>query len=147
MHLIRKPWNAIAVALLAGLLVAGVAGQAAAQKKAKSVQTEATFVKFDAEANTVTVKVKKPGRKVKVKEAMLKRGKEASFDVKPEGSILVRTSVAINGKKGELADIPEGKTVNIYWVVDETKGTKRFARKIDMILSDEELDAMYGTEN
>jgi hypothetical protein len=147
MHFNSKPWSAIVVALLAGLLVAGVASQAAAQKKAKSVQTEATFVKFDAEAKTVTVKVKKPGRKVEQKEAMLKRGKEASFDVTPEGSILTRTSVAINGKKGELTDIPEGKTVNIYWVVDETKATKRFARKIDMILSDEELDEMYGTDN
>ena len=76
----------------------------------------------------------------------LKKGKEASFNVIPEGSILKRTSVAINGKKGELKDIPEGKTVNIYWVPDPKDPSKRFARKIDVILSEEELDARYGDE-
>ena len=44
---------------------------------------------------------------------------------------------------GELTDIPTGKTVNIYWVPDPNDETARFARKIDVILSDEELDEMY----
>jgi hypothetical protein len=60
--------------------------------------------------------------------------------------VLVRTTVAINGVKGELGDIPEGKTVNIYWRPDEKDPTILRARKIDVILSDEELDAKYGTE-
>ena len=117
------------------------AGEAAAQKKSKSVQTEVLFVGYDAAAKTITAKVKSPGRKVKNKEAALKRGKEASFNVKPEGSVLTRTTVSINGKKGELTDLQAGKTLNIYWVVDETQPTKRFARKIDLILSEEELNA------
>ena len=104
-----------------------------AQAKGKSVQTK-----------TVTVKVKKPGRGKDAK--VLKRNKEAVFAVKPEGSVLTRTTVAINGVKGEITDIPEGKTVNVYWRPDENDPSILRARKIDVIMSDAELDAKYGAE-
>ena len=65
--------------------------------------------------------------------------------MKPEGSVLTRTTVAINGVKGEIADIPEGKTVNVYWRPDEEDPTILRARKIDVVMSDEELDEKYGT--
>ncbi len=134
------------VGIAAAVVVCGVAAAPDAQaQKAKSTQSEAKWIKFDPETNQVTVKVTKPGKGAKPpKELKLKRGKEASFKVIPTGSILTRTSVAINGKKGELADIPAGKTVNIYWIPDKDDKTARFARKIDVILSDEELDEMYG---
>jgi len=75
---------------------------------------------------------------------MLKKNKQATFEVKAEGSVLTRTTVAINGLKAELTDLPEGKRVNIYWrVMDD--GTM-FARKIDAIMSEEEFDAKYGTD-
>jgi hypothetical protein len=32
--------------------------------------------------------------------------------------VLKRTSVAINGVKGELTDIPADKKVNVYWLPD-----------------------------
>ena len=115
-----------------------------AQAEGKSVQTEAEWIKFDPEAKTVTVKVKKPGRGKDAK--LLKRNKEAVFAVKPEGSVLTRTTVAINGVKGEITDIPAGKTVNVYWRPDEKDPSILRARKIDVFLSDEELDAMYGVE-
>lgn len=136
-----------ALVIGAGLALAtSVATPAFAQSKTKSVQTEAEWVNFNPCANTVTAKVKKPGRGKVPKELKLKSGKEAEWNVIPEGSILNRTSVSLNGKKGELTDIPVGKTVNIYWIPDKKDPTKRFARKIDLILSDEELDARYGTE-
>ncbi len=135
----------VGIAAVAVVSLVAAAPDAQAQRKSKSTQSEAKWIKFDPETNQVTVKVTKPGKGAKPpKELKLKRGKEASFKVKPTGSILARTSVAINGRKGELADIPEGKTVNIYWVPDENDKTARFARKIDVILSDEELDQMYG---
>jgi len=138
-------WTAALTALALATFV--TAAPATAQPKAKSTQSEAEWVNFNPCDKTVTVKVKKAGKGGKPpKELKLKQGKEASFNVKPEGSILVRTSVAINGKKGELKDIPVGKTVNIYWVPDEKDPSKRFARKIDVILSEEELDARYGSE-
>ena len=45
----------------------------------------------------------------------------------------------------EVQDIPEGKTVLIYWVPDPNKEGELFARKIDAIMSEEEFDAKYGT--
>ena len=124
------------------LLVAGFVPHASAQTKGKSVQTEAEWVSFDAEAKTVTVKVKKPGRGKAAKG--LKRGRQASFHVKPEGSVLTRTTVAVNGRKAELTDIPAGKTVNIYWIPDDKDKEARFARKIDVIFTDEELEERYN---
>jgi hypothetical protein len=130
-----------AAASLALLLCAG---GAAAQATSKSVKTEAEFLAYDAEAQTVTVKVIKPGSGKEAKA--LEAGKSSVFKVKPEGSVLSRTAVAIQGVKAELADIPAGRTVNVYWRPDETDPGARFARKIDVILSDEELDARYGNE-
>ena len=115
-----------------------------AQAKGKSVQTEAKFISYDPEAKTVTVKVRKPGRGKDAK--LVKKNKEAVFAVKPEGSVLTRTTVTINSQKAELADIPEGKTVNVYWRPDEKDRTILRARKIDMILSDEELQALHPNE-
>ena len=67
---------------------------------------------------------------------MLKRNQEAVFAVKPEGSVLTRTTVSINGRKGELSDIPEGEMVIIYWRPDEDDPKLPRARKIDMVLND-----------
>ena len=138
--------NRIVLGLMACALAAvfTTASVDEAQAAEKSVQTEAEWIKFDAVAKTVTVKVKKPGRGAAAKA--LKRNKEAVFAVKPEGSVLTRTTVSINGRKAELTDIPEGKTVNIYWRPDETDPSIHRARKIDVILSDAELDEMYGSE-
>ncbi len=139
---IRRTLVGIAAAAVVSLVAAAPDVRA---QKSKSTQSEAKWIKFDPETKQVTVKVTKPGKgATPPKELKLKRGREASFKVIPTGSILTRTSVAINGRKGELADIPAGKTVNIYWIPDKDDKTARFARKIDVILSDEELDEMYG---
>jgi hypothetical protein len=117
---------------------------AQAQGKAKSTQTEAEFLKFDAATSTITVKVKDPGKGPNARQ--LKRSQEVVFNVKPEGSVLTRTSVAVNGVKGELKEIPPGKQINVYWVPDVHKKGELFARKVDVVLSDEELEARYGYE-
>jgi hypothetical protein len=117
---------------------------AAAKSPAKSVQTEAIFVSYDAAAKTVTAKVKKPGSGKAAK--MLKKNKEATWAVKPEGSVLTRTTVAVNGVKGEIFEISKGKTVNIYWRPDEADPTILRARKIDVIMSQADFDAKYGTD-
>jgi hypothetical protein len=125
-----------------GLLVF-VAAPSALAKEAKSTRNEAEWVKYDAAAKTVALKIKKQGDGPGA--SSLKVGQEAVFAVQPEGSILSRTSVAINGKKGALTDIPVGKTVIVYWVPDAKDPKARFARKIDVILSEAELDEKYGT--
>jgi len=121
----------LAAAALVGSLLPGTA------QAGKSTQTQAVWVSFDPEASTVTVKVKKAGSGKDAKR--LKRGKKAIFNVKIGGSVLTKTTVAINGKRGELDEIPEGKTVNIYWQPDEKIPGQRWAKKIDLILSTEEL--------
>ena len=126
--------TSMGLAALVVVCLLWAAPQAHAQK-AKSTQTEAVWVKFDPETKTVTVRVREPGKGAKPpRHLVLRKGREASFNVKPEGSVLARTSVAINGKKGELADIPTGKRVNIYWIPDPNDDQARFARKIDMFV-------------
>jgi hypothetical protein len=113
----------------------------------KSVSNEAQFVKYDEAASTVTVKILKKGKGntalMKKFDAQVKNGKEATFNVIPTGSVLTRTSVAVNGVKGEMTDLKPGKKILIYWVEDEKKKGELFARKIDVVLSEEELDKRY----
>lgn len=127
-----------------GLLLGGaIATPASAEKKSKVIQTEAKWVEFDPEAKTVTITVKKTGKKPKDSSLKLKKGQKATFTVKPEGSVLTRTTVKINGLGGVLTDIPVGKSVNIYWIPDDENEGKRFARSIDVIFSQEEMDAKW----
>lgn len=139
----RSPFRHLA--WLAALLLVAAAGNStlgvapAQAGKARSIKTEAKFVAYDAATKTITVKVKKPGKKPSNAKLKLKAGKEASFTVKPEGSVLTRTSVTLNGKRAYITDIPENKTINVYWMPDDERAGERFARKIDMILSMEEL--------
>lgn len=127
---------------LCGALASAAHAQGAAPSK--SIKTEGEFVAYDATAQTVSVKVTRPGSGPEAKS--LQPGKMAAFKVKPEGSVLSRTTVAIQGVKAELGQLQAGKTVNVYWRPDPADPNARFARKIDVILSDEELDQRYGGE-
>lgn len=131
----------LTIASFAFVFAASVATVAQAQKS-KSTQNEAEWLSYDPAAKTVTVMITKKGKGPN--KNLLKTRKEATFNVIPEGSVLTRTTVAINGIKAELQDIPKGKTVLVYWVPDPNKKGELFARKIDAILSEEELDAKYG---
>ena len=140
--ILKKILSTLTIAGFAFAFVTSIAPAAEAQKKkSKSTQNEAEWIAFDAAAKTVTVKITKKGKGPNKK--LLKTKKEATFNVIPEGSVLTRTTVTINGIKSELTDITEGKTVLIYWVPDPNK--ELFARKIDAILSEAELDERYGT--
>ena len=141
MRTLSRTLATLTVAIFAFAFVASVAPIAEA-KKSKSTQNQAEWISYDPTAKTVTVKITKKGKGPNKK--LLKTRKEATFNVIPEGSVLTRTSVAINGVRGEITDIPEGKTVLIYWVPDPKKEGELFARKIDVIFSEEELDEKYG---
>ncbi len=139
----RRRWVAVVGMLAAAAMVGSLAPGTA--HAGKSTQTEALWVSFDPEAQTITLKIKKPGRGKDAKR--LKRGKEATFNVKVEGSVLTKTTVSINGKRGELHEINEGKTVNIYWRPDENDDSQMFARKIDVIFSQEEFEERYKIDD
>lgn len=124
------------------VLVLSPAADAAPKKgKTKSIKTEAKFISYDSAKKVVTVKVLKAGGRPENRKLSVKTGKKAEFKIKPEGSILVRTSVTADGMKSSIDEIPDDKTLNIYWVPDETDPDVRFARKIDMVYTDEELEA------
>jgi hypothetical protein len=135
--LLRLAVGGLAAAFAATVVLASAPARAAE----KTTQTEATWLGYDAATKTVKVKVDKPGKGPN--KDKLKRNQEVSFRVIPEGSVLTRTSVAINGVKGELTDIPTDKRVNVYWLPDPENKDGYFARKIDVVLSDEELDKRY----
>ncbi len=137
----KRVIGSVVAAAVAGLF-AFVDAPVAAAAEQKSTRNEAEWVSYDAAAKTVTVKIKKLGDGPGA--ASMKVGQETAFNVQPDGSILSRTSVAINGKKGALTDIPKGKTVIVYWVPDVKDSKAHFARKIDVILSEQELDEKYG---
>jgi hypothetical protein len=104
-------------ALSLASLVAGVVAQpAGAQGKQKSKQARGMFMAFDPAAKTVTVKEK---------------GKEVVYNVTPEGSVLTRTTVKINGAASMVTDLREGFPVIIYWRPDEKDKKQRYARMID----------------
>ena len=117
------------VALLLTFLVSHIAATAEAQTKYDPAPDVAQYGRLADQGNAA---------------AQLKVGQEAVFNVQPEGSVLSRTSVAVNGKKGALTDIKPGKTVLVYWVPDPKDAKAKFARKIDVILSEQELDERYG---
>jgi len=133
-------WSAVAI-VAAAVLATSLTASRAHAAGAKSIQTEAKFISYDAEKRTIEVKVLKPGKHPKNKQLKLSAGKPATFKVNPEGSVLVRTSVTANGKRSSLEEIPDDKTLNIYWIPDEDDPGSRYAKKIDMIWTDEELEA------
>jgi hypothetical protein len=130
----------VAAPVAFGLAVAGFGPAAQAQGNQKSVSNEAEFVKYDEPASTVTLKILKKGKGntalMKQFDDQVKANKEATFNVIPTGSVLSRTSVAINGVKGEIKDLQPGKKVIVYWVEDSNKKGQLFARKIDVTLSE-----------
>lgn len=131
--------TAAALALAFGLLLAPQAVEAQ-PSKVKSTKTEAKFVSYEPNTKTLTVKVLKAGPKPKNRKLTMKAGKRAKFKIKPEGSILARTSITADGQRASIEDIPENKTLNIYWIPDERDPDVRFARKIDMVYTDAELE-------
>ena len=139
----------ILVAVLALLAYASIpATEATAKKKSRIVQSQARWVAFDTAEATVTVKIVKAGKIAdKQQKKQVRKGKEVVFDVKPEGSVLTRTTVAINGMKADLAEIEVGRSVRIYWVSDESKPHGRFARKIDVVFTRKELEERYGVQD
>jgi len=128
-------------ALALALAVTSLGVGAAQAAKVKQIQTEAKFLKYDADAKTITVKVLKTGKKPKDKSLKLLRGKKATFRVKPEGSVMTKTVVKSEGRPIDITEVPEKKTITIFWVPDEKVADSRFAKSISLTLTDEEAEA------
>ena len=109
----RKSARIAAAALLA---IASAAAPARAEE-AKSERSNGKLVSYDAAAQSIVVK---------------EGGKEQSYQVKAEGSVLTRTTVTMNGKVAKFDDVKPGMIVIVYWKPDPADATKRNARKVDV---------------
>lgn len=127
-----KGWIALMMAaLLAGWMVTGAPDDAHAQRKGKTKQFTGRFEGFDPATNTITVK---------------KGRTEEVFNVKPEGSVLTRSTVKINGMGAKMTDLPPGAPVIVYWIPDENDKQQKFARSIDAPSIPEDLLEEFGNE-
>ena len=129
-------------AIAAIVMTSFIATVPASAAKVKSIKTEAKFQKFDPETKTITAKIRKAGKKPKNKKIALKTGKEASFRVTPDGSVLTRTSVTLDAKPFPITEIEKDTSIVIYWIPDEKNPDGRYAKKIDLVLTDEEQEAL-----
>jgi hypothetical protein len=112
----RKIARVTASVLAAAWVVAAAAPTAWAEDKAKTERTTGKFVKWDKEAGTLSIKEK---------------GKEVTFAVLAEGSVLTRTTVTVKAKPAKLDDLKEGQILVVYW--KPGAGDKKDARKIDAV--------------
>ncbi len=123
-------------ATLGVLALLAVVGATPAEAGPRQTQTEATFVGYDAEAQRITVKVRRTGRgrgAAVPAQLKLKRGEEAAFNVKDGSSVL--TSTIVKSKQGtrmQLQELQPGTKLLVFWVPDPKDGNARFARSISV---------------
>ena len=108
-------------------------------RRPKQTQTEATFLGYDAEAHTITVKVRRTGRGKGPKlppQLQVKRGQEVQFNVKEEGSVLSATIVkSKQGTRMGFDELTPGSKVFVFWVPDAKDENARFARSISVYVA------------
>lgn len=104
------PWWPLLLAML-------LAAPAATAAESKTERSNGKLVSYDAAAQTIVLKEK---------------GKDQTFAVKPEGSVLTRTTVTMNAKPAKFDELKPGMIMIVYWKPDPADPSKRFARKIDV---------------
>lgn len=133
---------------LAALGLLAFLGTAPAEARQKQTQTEATFLSYDADGHTITVEVRRTGRGTGPKlppQLQLKRGKQATFNVKEGGSVLTATVVkSKEGTRMAFEQLKPGVKVFVFWVPDQKDGNARFARSVSVFVGAEEW---VGSEN
>lgn len=107
--------GAITAALVAVVAALGVAPAFA--EEAKTERSNGRVVSYDKDAGTLTIKDK---------------GKQTTFTVKAEGSVLTRTTVTQNARPAKLDDIKPNAIVVVYWRPNSSNPDQKDARKIDM---------------
>ncbi|MGH0037946.1 MAG: hypothetical protein ACQGVK_23190 [Myxococcota bacterium] len=122
-----------------GLLALLATAPAEAGRKQSQTQTEATFLGWDADAHTITVKIRRTGRGKGPKlppQLRIKRGEEVTFKVKETGSVLSRTVVKSKlGTRMSFEDLKPGAKVFVFWVPDQQDENARFVRSISVFLN------------
>jgi type IV pilus biogenesis protein CpaD/CtpE len=126
---LRRSAGLLAV-MAVGLMAVAAAPVLAAESK--SERATGKLVSYDAAAQAIVVK---------------EGGKDSTYQVKAEGSVLTRTTLTMNGKVAKYDDLKPGMIVIVYWKPDAADATKRLARKIDVPkIPRELLDEMEAEE-
>ena len=112
----RKRTARIGLAVLAALLLTGIAPSAFAEKEVKSQKAQGKLAEFDPAGGTMTV---------------VEKGKKQIYQVVFEGSVMTRTTSTMNAKPIKLTEIPIGAPVIVYWKPDPADKKIRHARKVD----------------
>lgn len=107
--------GALVAALVA--VVAAFAVAPASAEEAKTERSNGRVVSYDKDKATLTIKDK---------------GKETTFHVTAEGSVLTRTTVTQNARPAKLDDIKPNAVVVVYWRPNASNPDQKDARKIDM---------------
>jgi len=107
--------GAFAAALVA--LVAAFAVAPASAEETKTERSNGRVVAYDKDKATLTIKDK---------------GKETTFHVTAEGSVLTRTTVTQNARPAKLDDIKPNAIAVVYWRQNAGNAEQKDARKIDL---------------
>jgi hypothetical protein len=111
----RGARGALAAALVAVLAAFAVAPASA--EEAKTERSNGRVVSYDKDKATLIIKDK---------------GKETTFHVTAEGSVLTRTTVTQNARPAKLDDLKPNAVVVVYWRQNAGNAEQKDARKIDM---------------
>lgn len=124
--------------LASGLVLLGLfalLGTASAQEGWKQTWTEATFLNYDPDAKTITVRVRRTEgsrRMTPSARGALRRGDEAAFKVSG-GSAPAATVVRSRaGARLALDDLRPGARVRVSWTPDAQEASARLARSISV---------------
>lgn len=121
----------------AALLYLAPVGLALAQAESVQIETEAEFISFNPADETITVKVRKTGRRPSDKSLAIRQGRPVVFYVVPTGSVLQRTTVKNqDGTAGTFEDLEAGRRVRVFWVIEDGK---RKARSVSVFIPAEEV--------
>ena len=127
------------------LLCVAHAGPALAQAESGQIETDAEFISFNPADNTITVKVRRTGRRPSDKSLAIRQGRPVVFYVVPTGSVLQRTTVKNqDGTAGTFEDLEAGRRVRVFWIVED--GVRK-ARSVSVFIPAEEVgeDAEGGS--
>ncbi len=102
---------AVVGSVVAALSLAMPTETAAQGRRANN--SEASWISADLETHFIKALVKEPGRGPDVRR--LRSDRVATFRFNLDSTAGEKTMVMIDGKEGDLADIPENATVHFHW--------------------------------
>ena len=125
----RRSARGVFAAALVAIVAVFASAPASAQGETKTERSNGRVVSYD-----------KAGGKLTIKD----KGKETTFNVTAEGSVLTRTTVTLNARPAKLDDLKPNAVVVVYWRPNAAHADQKDARKIDVPTFPEGLEPEEG---